>query len=599
MSESLLSYFEQELAFIRREAGDFARRHPGSAKSLGISDDSVDDPQIARLIDSVALLNARLQQRLDDSFPQLTDSLLRLLFPHYLRPIPSYSIVKMMPSDDVSAKHSLPKGTQLGLSDGESETAVFQTCQDVALYPIELSTASVSIAPFDVPKPKGAEHAKAMLELQLETSDPAILFSDLDLTSLDLFLRGETQSVLRLYDYLLSGTKQVCVQYQDECISLGANALESVGFHDDSQVLPYSARSFGGFKLLTEFFMFPEQFHAVRLDLSKMLASIKKGMLQTNRIRIQIFLDDMAIDLARSLGADNFHLFCTPIVNLQTLTAEPLNIDFSQSQYPILLDAGGQEQLQLFSIEKVVDVTEQQSRQVPPLYGEKFRGAEIGLRWQLSQEWQDDSYLSSKLRVADMDHTSANSGPRTWLVTATCSNGDLVNQLSISSDVDCRDSISMPAELQLLRRPTKQVRIKGTEQNAWPLLAHLHFNYHALLGSDDPVSALKAMLTLYNHNDNMQNSAYIASIQGLEQEQVVAPIRISGKSCFAYGTRLKVTLSPKELGGGGVELLSQLLDRFFAYFAGFNSFTQVVIALDGVEGEHKVFPRRSGCKNML
>jgi len=593
LSNSLLSYFEQELAFIRQEAGDFSRRHPGSAKSLGICDDSIDDPQIARLIDSVALLNARLQQRLDDSYPDLTDSLLRLLFPHYLRPIPAFSVMKMKPLDDVSAKHFIPQGTHLGISDTDIESMVFRTCQDVTLFPIHLDSAQVAIAPFNVEKPKGAEQAKAMLEIKLRTSDPSILFSDLDCHSLELFLRGETQSVLRLYDNLLSGVQQICVHYSDQRVLLGAEALQSVGFDEQQQVLPYSARSFGGFKLLTEFFSFPERFHVVELNLADSLRYA-----QTDEVTIQIFIEDMDIDLSRSLSTDNFHLFCTPIVNLQTLITEPLTIDFDQTQYPIVLDAGGRQQLQLFSIDQITDITSQKIYNVPPLYGDKYQGSETGLRWQLVQHWQTDAHLQSFLRVADLDHQSANSESRTWLVSATCSDGLLAAELSMQSQVTCRDSISLPAQLQLLRRPTNQIRIKASEQNAWPLLAHLHFNYHALLGADDPVSALKEMLNLYNHTESSQNNAYIAAIQHLEQEQVVAPVRISGKSCFAYGTRLSVTLNSRELGAG-IELLSQLLDRFFAYFAGFNSFTQLVILIEGIEGEYKVFPRRSGCRNML
>lgn len=99
MSESLLNYFEQELAFIRKDAGEFARRHAGVAKTLGINGDGIDDPQVTRLIESFAFMNAKLQQRLDDNFPQLTDSLLQLLFPHFTRPIPSYSLVKMQPHE--------------------------------------------------------------------------------------------------------------------------------------------------------------------------------------------------------------------------------------------------------------------------------------------------------------------------------------------------------------------------------------------------------------------------------------------------------------------------------------------------------------------
>ena len=78
MSNSLLSYFEQELRFIRNEATQFAERHPGAARALSIRKDSIDDPQIARLIESVALMNGKLQQRLDDSYPELTESLVYL-----------------------------------------------------------------------------------------------------------------------------------------------------------------------------------------------------------------------------------------------------------------------------------------------------------------------------------------------------------------------------------------------------------------------------------------------------------------------------------------------------------------------------------------
>ncbi|QUM79871.1 MULTISPECIES: type VI secretion system baseplate subunit TssF [unclassified Moritella] len=593
MSESLLSYFEQELAFIRQDAGNFAQRHPGAAKSLGISRDSIDDPQVTRLIDSVALLNARLQQRLDEDYPQLTDSLLQLLFPHYLRPVPAYSMVKMQPHEEVTAKYTLPRGTHLGLDDVDTDTLVFRTTQDVDLYPISLTDCSASIAPFDIQKPKGAEHAKAMLELTLTTTDPTILFSDLELTELSLFLRGETPTILRLYDHLFSGIQQIAIQYDDSVVLLGADALLPVGFEDQEFVLPYSVRSFGGFKLLTEFFMFAERFHAIKLVLSSALQHAN-----TNTLKIQFFLDDMPVELARSLSVNNFNLFCSPIINLQPITAEPLRIDFSQSQYPIMLDVGGQAQLQLFSVDDVTDVTEQKNRNVPPLYGEKFNSAEIGLRWQLSQsENMSDKSVSSALRVANLDHSHVDKSAHTWLISTTCTNGNAASQLSTSCELHCHDSISLPADLTLLRRPTKQININTGEQGAWPLLAHLHFNYQALFGSDDPVSALKTMLQLYNHNNSAKNSAYIESIQGLSQAHVVAPVRISGKSCFANGTRLSVTINPMGLAGG-VELLAQLLDRFFAYFSGFNSFTQVVILLDGREGEYRVFPRRLGCKNL-
>ena len=84
MSDLSLRY-ERELSWFRRHAGQFANDHPGLARTLGVSDEAVEDPDVARLVESFALLNARLGCQLDEELPQLTDPLLQLLFPHFLR----------------------------------------------------------------------------------------------------------------------------------------------------------------------------------------------------------------------------------------------------------------------------------------------------------------------------------------------------------------------------------------------------------------------------------------------------------------------------------------------------------------------------------
>ena len=167
MSDSLLSYFEQELRFIRDEATQFSARHPGAARAIGIRKDSIDDPQIARLVESVALLNGRLQQRLDDSFPELTESLVSLLFPHYLRPVPSYTVLDFDIAPDASAVHRVPAGTEFELADEQGNSAIFCSTQNVELLPVSIRSAEVAFAPFELNKPLGAENAKAMIELTI------------------------------------------------------------------------------------------------------------------------------------------------------------------------------------------------------------------------------------------------------------------------------------------------------------------------------------------------------------------------------------------------------------------------------------------------
>lgn len=593
MSDTLLTYFEQELRFIREEASYFSARHPGATEALGIRKDSIDDPQISRLIESVAFLNGRLQQRLDDSFPEFTESLIRLLFPHYLRPIPSYSLLDFVVNNDTNATHHIPSGTEFEVRDEEINSAIFRTTEEVALYPLKIERVNVSFAPFELEKPKGAEQSNALIEISISTVDDTVVLSELLIESLKLHFKGETNFALRLFDLLSQGTSQICVSAQGKSYELSRNAMKPVGFEVNDTILPYQAASFGGFKLLTEFFMFSERFNGFHFNFGDVLKQI-----DSHQFKLQIFIDELSVDFARSLSAERFSLFTTPIVNLHQMVSDPLDVDFFKKQYPIILDANQGHNLELFSVDEVMDVTQVEPTKIAQIYGEKFNGSESGLRWQLVQTLHENGLLESALKVADLEHISAESESQTWLVNATVTDGMVTSHLSLLSEIECRESLTIPADIQLLRRPSLPMRSKETNKNVWTLLCHLHFNYHSILGSDDPVETLKNVFDLYNHNQNPQNYAYIESVTTIEQEQVVAPIRISGKTCFAYGTKITITLDPTNVNGG-ICLFGHILERFFAYFAGFNSFTQVNIKLKGQDELYMAFPRRSGCKILL
>lgn len=593
MSESLLSYFEQELRFLREEAGDFAARHPGTADALGIRNESVDDPQIARLIESVALLNGRLQQKLDDSFPELTESLIRLLYPHYLRQIPSYSLLNVDIGKDASAKHPVAKGTEFEIKDKDGNKAIFCTTRDLTLYPLKLDDVNVHFAPFKKQKPKGAENAKALIEIDIVAVDDGIEISELQIEHLELNLRGDSGFILRLYDLICHSVSQVCVQYDDHVIPLGASALTNMGFDIEETMLPYKPVTFDGYKLLTEFFMFPDKFNCLKVNLMNAATQI-----QGSKFTLQFYLRELSVESARALSRDNFELYSVPIVNLYKTTAEPLSIDFTRKQYPIVIDASNPNASELFSVDKVLDIAQDKTVEVPQIYSNKFASLSQGLYWNLTQSKKESGRLESCFQVADLDNSCLQNDARTWLAEVTCSNGNNASLIKANSDIRCRDAVTIPGQMKLHKRPTAAIANLDTKMSAWVLLSHLQFNYQAVLGADDPVANIKHIFHLYNHNKNPQNAAYIESIIAIEQEHVVAPIRISGKSCFAYGTRIEVTLDDKGLNGG-VELFSTLLDYFFSYFCGFNSFTQLDVKLRGKETMYKRFPRRSGCKSLL
>src|SRR5260370_39619005 len=94
MSEALYPYYERELLFIRQLAQEFAKRYPAAAGRLLLEPNRSSDPHVERLIESFALLVGRVHHKLDDEFPELTDAMLGVLYPHYLAPVPSMAIIQ-------------------------------------------------------------------------------------------------------------------------------------------------------------------------------------------------------------------------------------------------------------------------------------------------------------------------------------------------------------------------------------------------------------------------------------------------------------------------------------------------------------------------
>src|SRR5262249_27528095 len=94
VKEDLLPYYENELSFIRGLGKEFAATYSKIARRLALEPDKCEDPHVERLIESFALLAGRIHHKIDDEFPEVTESLLNVLYPHYLRPIPSMSIAQ-------------------------------------------------------------------------------------------------------------------------------------------------------------------------------------------------------------------------------------------------------------------------------------------------------------------------------------------------------------------------------------------------------------------------------------------------------------------------------------------------------------------------
>ena len=85
-------YYQSELTALRQLGKRFAERSPALAPFLG---QSGRDPDVERLLEGFAFLTGRLRQKLDDELPELTHSLMHLLWPNYMRPLPAFSMLHL------------------------------------------------------------------------------------------------------------------------------------------------------------------------------------------------------------------------------------------------------------------------------------------------------------------------------------------------------------------------------------------------------------------------------------------------------------------------------------------------------------------------
>ena len=582
-------WYEQELTWFRKYAGQFASDHPGLARSLGISDEAVEDPDVARLVESVALLNARMSSRLNEELPQLTDALLEILFPHFLRPLPSIAVMQLPPGDEVNSIQTVPAGSRFRAAIDEERQCEFRTCCDAQLLPFKVSNAQAEFAPFSVPPARHMGHVDAMLRLDFTLCDDSLQFYSIgDLSRLDIFLKGETNLIQRLYDQLFSSISGM-VLFDDSGleIRLPKEALQPVLMDQDERILPLSGNTFPGYQLLLEYMSWQQLFLSLRItDLDGLIAQFN-----SNSLSIGFYLESMPVELGRALSVDTFQVGCVPIVNLFPKKAEPICIDYTRLGYPLVIDARSDNKMELFSVDSVVDITGINPEPVPEIYGYKYHQPESNSFWHYKSNHSSDH---GELSLTDLDLNPELPEIRQLSPELTCSNGDQPLELHLLQSLSCQENIAIPVVPRLLCKASAPWKPERRQANRWALLAHLKLNFEALLGSANPALELKEILSLYNLANSSSQRTFIDAIDNVECQPQVAPIKVRGRQCFVQGTDITLTLDGSRISGVSVMAFVQVLDQLFSGYAGYNSFTRLKVCMKGESGVYYQCQRRQG-----
>jgi type VI secretion system protein ImpG len=342
----LLPHYERELSVLRRHGREFGERFPKIAARLLMSGEVCEDPHVERLLQSFALLSARIHKKLDDGFPELTETLLGVLYPHYLRPFPSCSIARFDAGGteaQLTAAAVIPRGTMMSTRTVKGVACRFRSVYDVSIAPLRITGVNFEEPPMVSRGYRLPAAASSAVSMTIESLSEQVSIPGLKLDRLRLFLDGEPSVVSQLREALLA--RLVAILVEDEVghtwREAPLSALQPVGFDIEEGLLDYDARSLLAYRLLTEFFAYPEKFNFIDLELGRLCKLIPAG---ARRVRLKLLLSasrnrDQDAHLLERVGAQNFALGCTPVINLFNRQADPIRITHTKAHYPLVVDS--------------------------------------------------------------------------------------------------------------------------------------------------------------------------------------------------------------------------------------------------------------------
>lgn len=597
--DELLDYYHKELTYLRKMGQGFARRYPKLAGRLELSAESCSDPHVERLIESFAYLSARLQMQLHAELPQVTHSLLSVLYPHLVDPIPPATIAEFVvdpKQGKMTTGHMIEAHTPIFAQTEEGLTCRFRTCYQTELWPLQVVEAGIESKDRYSDLDFKSEVA-SLLRLRVQTLATPI--NELQLSKLRFFINGEPGVVSTIYELLFCHGAGVAVvpENSKRANFLPADTVAPVGFSLNEEVIPYPANAHPGYRLLQEFFGFPRKFHFFDV------AGLNTGV-SSKYFDILILFNTLPTRRL-SLSPANFRLGCTPVVNLFRKTSEPIRIDHRRSEYLLVPDIRRERTTEIHSVLSVSASSNpaEQSKEVEPFFSVRHRGDDTQTQafWHTRREWsqrEDIAGTDMFLSFVDLAFNPRNPPLTTAYAHTLCTNRDFSSELRAGALFQM-DQPAPIRQIVCLHAPTPTSYPPLSGHSLWALVSNLSLNYLSLSQGAHSVEALKEMLRLYSLSDRLSTRHQVDGIRDLACKNVVRRIGGDAWRGFCQGTEITLTLDETLYVGSSPVLFAWVLSHFFALYASINSFTELVLKSHQREGEWKRFPAMAGVRNLI
>lgn len=637
MDRRLIRYYDRELRHLQSVGKEFAREFPKIAGRLAIEDFPCVDPYVERLLEGFAFLAGRVQLKLDAEFPRFTQNLLQVVYPHYLAPTPSMTVVQFNHNQGeagLAEGFTIPRNSVLRSQPvRESTVCEYRTSQPVDLWPMvvaearyftrDVGTLELGKVWGDVPDAPArnifgsAGSIKAALRIRLR-STAGVPFGKMGTDDLTFFLRGPDATPYRIYEALLAHARGVLVRpvpagrtsgaWQEHlCDSASGQTpitFSRVGYGAGESLLPYDGRGFQGYRLLHEYFTFPQRFLFVKVGGLRRAFSRCEG----GHLDLIVPLSQENPDLEGAVEADNFALHCAPAINIFPKRADRIFVTEAANEFQVIPDRTKPLDFEVYRVNRVTGFGASADERVfRPFYAatdsdDRGGGAAAFFATHrvpraLSEREQRmgvrSGYTGSEVYVSLVDAQAApfSSDIRQLAVETLCSNRDLPLQMPVGKfKSDFSLDQGAPCEsIRIVAGPTPPRASHAEGDASWRLISHLTLNYLSITDEDmdrdgtitseerQGAGALRELLKLYGDIGDPAIRQQIEGLRAVQTRPITRRTPTPGVVAFARGLEVTVELDDSFFEGTGIFLLGSVLDQFFARYVGMNSFTETVV----------------------
>lgn len=582
-------YYQDELSFVRELGRQFAAANPTLAPMLA---ERSSDPDVERLLEGFAFLTARIRERIDDAVPELVESLIELVLPHFSRPLPAASILEFQPvPGTLRRRETIPKGTEVAsrsvnVGPRSLPSCRFRTTTEVDVVPLAITHLALE-------EPLSTRPA---LRMVLEATAKDGLAEVFHPRGLRFFISGEHAAATTFLCWVLRHLQSVTVQgpgATSPTLRLGPKVVRAPGLDRTSPLFPFPEVAFDGYRVLQEYLTLPEKLLFFELSGLEAARSGASG----DRVELLFRFAPSAEGqdpprLPASIGRTFLRLHCAPVVNLFPAAAEPVRRrghGIDHLLRPASIDPA---HVEVFTVDRVLGVRSGRSKpqEYQPFASFLHDAGSEYYRLRRSRSIVDgglDTYLSIS---SPRDGAPDLAGREDLSIDLTCTNRSSAGELA-AGDI----SVSTPssptfASFKNITGVSRPARPPLDADLSWRLVAHLAIQRRSLAERD----VLASLLAIHDFSGSTDEQVSRANRMRIESIRTVgaSEARKLVRGAPVRGVKTTIELEEKGFAGpGDAFLFGLVLDELLASRVSLNSFNELILRIQPSNRTFRWAPR--------